>query len=196
MARVSDERLRELERVWRATGSTDDRLRWLLERRRAGALSIERLELGVHCGHELAEVVLAQAQGREPTLVDTKVEGWLKRWRRRTRTDWVRSLEAWGMSAITEYARSLREQVEKELRGALPGSQKKDRVRRLDGPSAVGFSRELQTVFEAPGPFVAVMRLDGAQARVRTLFHDQEKPDRIDHVLAATRLALADWALA
>lgn len=40
---VSDERLRELERAWRHTGSVDDEVAYLRERVRAGTLDERRL---------------------------------------------------------------------------------------------------------------------------------------------------------
>ena len=42
---MSDQKLRDLERRWKETGSPDDEAAYLLERVRAGELSRERLEL-------------------------------------------------------------------------------------------------------------------------------------------------------
>ena len=52
MALVSDQRLRELERKWRETGSVEDEAAYLRERVRVGDLTQERLELAAYCGHE------------------------------------------------------------------------------------------------------------------------------------------------
>ncbi len=52
---MSDERLRELERRWRETGSVEDEAAWLRERVRVGDLSQERLELAAYCRHAAAE---------------------------------------------------------------------------------------------------------------------------------------------
>ena len=49
---MSDQRLRELERRWRETGSVEDEAAYLRERVRVGDLTQERLELAAYCGHE------------------------------------------------------------------------------------------------------------------------------------------------
>ena len=49
---MSDARLRELERRWRESGSTEDEAAYLRERVRVGDLTQERLELAAYCGHE------------------------------------------------------------------------------------------------------------------------------------------------
>ena len=59
MARVSDEKLRELERRWRETGAVEDEAAFLLERVRAGELTQERLELAAYCGHAGARRAVA-----------------------------------------------------------------------------------------------------------------------------------------
>lgn len=51
---MTDERLRELERRWKETGSVEDEAAWLVERVRAGDLTQERLGLAAHCGHPAA----------------------------------------------------------------------------------------------------------------------------------------------
>lgn len=47
---MSDERLRQLERRWKETGSAEDEAVFLLARVRAGELTRERLELAAFCG--------------------------------------------------------------------------------------------------------------------------------------------------
>lgn len=53
---MSDERLRELERRWEETGAVEDEAAYLLERVRAGELTLRRLGLAAYCGHEGARV--------------------------------------------------------------------------------------------------------------------------------------------
>lgn len=54
-ARMSDQRLRELERRWRETGAVVDEAAYLLERVRVGDLDLERLELAAYCGSAAAK---------------------------------------------------------------------------------------------------------------------------------------------
>lgn len=61
LARVSDQRLRELERRQQETGAPEDQAAWLQERRRAGGLPLDRLELAAACGHEGARLALSDA---------------------------------------------------------------------------------------------------------------------------------------
>lgn len=55
--RVSDERLRELERCWQETGTVEDEAAFLSERIRVGSLDQRRLELAAYCGHEASSRV-------------------------------------------------------------------------------------------------------------------------------------------
>lgn len=71
-ASVSDERLREAERRWRATGSVEDEVRLLYERLRVGDLRHEQVALAAHCGSQAAQVV-AEVQAAEPGT-----ESWLE----------------------------------------------------------------------------------------------------------------------
>lgn len=48
---VTDRKLRELERKWKESGTTDDEAAYLAERVRVGDLSPKRLKLAAHCGH-------------------------------------------------------------------------------------------------------------------------------------------------
>jgi hypothetical protein len=59
---MGDERLRELERRFVATGAAEDGAAWLLERVRAGELARTRLEVAALCGHPGALLLT----GREP----------------------------------------------------------------------------------------------------------------------------------
>ena len=45
---MTDERLRELERCWRESGSVEDEAAWLRERVRVGELSEARLRLAAY----------------------------------------------------------------------------------------------------------------------------------------------------
>lgn len=45
---MGDEKLRELERRWRESGTVEDEAAYLLERVRVGDLTQERLELAAH----------------------------------------------------------------------------------------------------------------------------------------------------
>lgn len=78
---MSDQKLRELERRWKETGSPEDEATWLLERVRVGDLTRERLELAAYCGHEGAKR-LVQSPDVPADLWD-----WAKglgRWEKRT----------------------------------------------------------------------------------------------------------------
>lgn len=61
---MGDERLRLLERRWRETGAAADEAAWLVERRRAGELPAERLELAAFLEHEAA--LLAHGPAADP----------------------------------------------------------------------------------------------------------------------------------
>lgn len=58
---MSDERLRELDRRRRSTGLPEDTAAWLLERRRAGELTLDRLELAAACSDAGARHALGAA---------------------------------------------------------------------------------------------------------------------------------------
>lgn len=51
---MSDERVRELERRWKETGTVEDESAYLLERLRIGDLPQEMLNLAAYCGHPAA----------------------------------------------------------------------------------------------------------------------------------------------
>ena len=72
---MSDNKLRELERRWKETGSVEDEAAYLLERVRAGELTQERLELAAYCGRVI--------RSDDPTPVPAGDGGWflgLGRW--------------------------------------------------------------------------------------------------------------------
>lgn len=52
---MSDERLRELERRWRASRAPEDEVAWLAERVRVGELPQSRLEIAALCGYRPAK---------------------------------------------------------------------------------------------------------------------------------------------
>jgi hypothetical protein len=55
--RVADERLRSLERRFRATRSVEDEVEYLRERLRVGELDAQRLDLAATCGHDAARAL-------------------------------------------------------------------------------------------------------------------------------------------
>jgi hypothetical protein len=66
---MTDERLRDLERRWKETGSVEDEAAWLKERVRAGDFPPTRLELAAYCGYEAARRAVA-TQNDPPDLVE------------------------------------------------------------------------------------------------------------------------------
>lgn len=60
---MSDARLRELERRFRASRDPQDEVAWLVERVRVGRLRPERLELAGLCGHSAARSALQALRG-------------------------------------------------------------------------------------------------------------------------------------
>lgn len=64
---MADDRLRELERRFRASGSPEDEARWLLLRMRTGAVTGEAVELAAYVGSPAARLLR-----RRPTP-----DGWL-----------------------------------------------------------------------------------------------------------------------
>jgi hypothetical protein len=67
---MSDQRLRELERRFRATGAPEDEAPLLQERLRRGDLSAARLELAAYLGHEGAALACKAEGIAPPTHVD------------------------------------------------------------------------------------------------------------------------------
>lgn len=58
---MTDQKLRELERKWKETGSVEDEAAHLRERVRVGDLTQERLELAAYCGHAGATLAISEA---------------------------------------------------------------------------------------------------------------------------------------
>lgn len=58
---MSDERLRELERQWKASGFLEDEVAYLRERIRVKKLSSKNLELSARCGHRPSRILLDEA---------------------------------------------------------------------------------------------------------------------------------------
>lgn len=71
---MSDERIRELERRFKETGSVEDEAAWLKERVRVGDLTEERLSLAAYCGHKAART----AQGRQSSyqVPESRLRSW------------------------------------------------------------------------------------------------------------------------
>lgn len=68
---MSDERLRELERKWKESGSVEDEAAYLVERLRVGGLSQEALDLTVFMNHPASRIavgnpILTAPRGRSP----------------------------------------------------------------------------------------------------------------------------------
>jgi hypothetical protein len=82
---VSDEKLRELERLWKESGAVEDEAAYLLERVRVGDLTQERLELAAYCGQRGARAALHSGP---------------QDWPDQTTEEWLRSLERFGASAL------------------------------------------------------------------------------------------------
>ncbi len=72
---MSDEKLRELERRFKETGSVEDEAAWLKERVRVGDLTQERLEFAAYCGHEGAR----RASCGDPSPIEAAPED-LRAW--------------------------------------------------------------------------------------------------------------------
>lgn len=58
---MSDADLRELERRFRETGSSEDEVAWLLERVRAGELEMRRLHVAACCGYPAATLAASSS---------------------------------------------------------------------------------------------------------------------------------------
>jgi hypothetical protein len=65
---VADDRLRELERRWRESGTPADELAWLRAALRAGSLERRRLELAAFLGHDTARAALELQPHEDPPL--------------------------------------------------------------------------------------------------------------------------------
>ena len=70
---MSDARLRELERRWRESGSTEDEAAYLRERVRVGDLTQERLELAAYCGNAASIAALSK-----PVRRSEEVHAWIR----------------------------------------------------------------------------------------------------------------------
>lgn len=71
---MSDERLRDLERRWKETGSVEDEAAWITERMRVGMLAQDRVELAAYCGHQAAR----KALGRDACETPEDLEEWIR----------------------------------------------------------------------------------------------------------------------
>lgn len=77
---MSDQELRELERRWKSTGSTDDEAAFLLERVRTGELWPERLELASYMAHAAAVVALGNRAPKVPANEGEWLDSLYARW--------------------------------------------------------------------------------------------------------------------
>jgi len=69
---VSDANLRELERLWKETGSVDAEARWLAEQVRTGGLAAAHLATAAYCRHPAAQLAI----GGDPS--SDEPEAWLR----------------------------------------------------------------------------------------------------------------------
>lgn len=70
---MSDDRLRQLERRFRASGAAEDEAAFLLERVRVGDLDQAGLELAAYCGHQASQLATGLASPPERGL-----EAWIR----------------------------------------------------------------------------------------------------------------------
>ena len=105
MGPVSDQRLRELERKWRETGSVEDEAAYLRERVRVGDLTQERLELAAYCGHGGAKRACGCVDLPNPN-------------------NWALGLEHWPLEASVRVALSAARSAVDVWRTALPDKRR------------------------------------------------------------------------
>lgn len=132
---MTDERLRELERRWKETGSVEDEAAYLLEQVRVGHLDQEKLELAAYCGYEPARLAL-----RDDTATGiADLEAWLGGFKRRGRWCLVFALHGLAASALRATIGSLTPEDAKLGSDALasvtqwlehPDAQRADAARR------------------------------------------------------------------
>ena len=197
---MSDQKLRELERRWKETGSPDDEAAYLLERVRVGNLTQERLELAAYCGHEGArratQSTLGQAMGA---------------------LDWVQHLDHWpGTAAIAavvaarfavkavdlDDAPADAEQILRVLRAAETAlsrpTQESLRTAR-DAAEALprGFTPEASTnaVLSARFCALAAGRSEDPRDAYRAVFHAAAACKDLSALHATIRCGLSNWAL-
>jgi hypothetical protein len=132
---VTDVRVRELERRFKATGTVDDEAAWLMERVRVGELAHDRVALAARLGHEAS-----QACARDPLQfppdpeAPPAPEGWLRRLIKRWRGPAPVSERPW-----IPYALALPEAEAKRLRdeARLAGPVDGQTLQRLSKEGAI-----------------------------------------------------------
>ena len=95
---MTDSRLQELKRAWKASGSVEDEAAYLRERVRVGDLTQERLELAAYCRHEAALRVLCQhvmPPRPKPTPLESEHDHGFSEWQKELRS-FLRGLVHWG----------------------------------------------------------------------------------------------------
>jgi hypothetical protein len=94
---VADERLRELERTWRATGAAADEAAWLVALARSGPEARARVELSAHVGHAPAREALgledAASLGHSDVIAPGEVPDWVQERGRGGYRGWAVSME-------------------------------------------------------------------------------------------------------
>jgi len=106
---MGDERLRELERRWRESGSPESEAGWLLERVRLGELDSLMLDLAAHLGHPGARIARGFADPF-PTFAEDEEDEEGKR----------RLLRPWSSKIAQLSAPAARRAAAAAARGALP----------------------------------------------------------------------------
>lgn len=116
---MTDQRLREAERLARACPSLESEAALLHERLRAGTLSLERLELAAYCGHEGALAIVPRPKGApsdcglchghpDGILVMHAATSGLPPWTRypceHELAPWVQGLDLWGHGCVVRAA--------------------------------------------------------------------------------------------
>jgi len=185
---MSDERLRQLERRWRASGSVHDESGYLLERVRAGDLSRERLELAAYCGHQGARAASAGDAPAAPQGLG----------------DWGRGLEPWGKEPCVRAALSAgwAQSQAKEysvdavraLRRALAWIRCPCQRHRALAREAAGRSSKIRSATEA-ALAAAAADAEGAASKASKALARAAKVVGEGRVRAAAQSDVASWAL-
>lgn len=95
---MSDKKLRELERIWKRTGTSRDEAAYLQERVRAGELPTEKLALAAHLGHLPACTVLETLPPQSTVAENLALKGTFSP-EDLSLINWVLALRSWDPAA-------------------------------------------------------------------------------------------------
>jgi hypothetical protein len=125
-----DDRVRELERRWRATGAQADEEAWLQARLRAGELEPWRVEVAAHCAHPAAVALLGVDPALPATIEVLQPPGGRYRVQSRVSptTQWAQRLGRWGREPLVRALVSFARRVQADW---LPGAGVGDLERTL-----------------------------------------------------------------